>query len=228
MAKNIAIAILIVIVIILIVGGFFLFSKEGKMAAETQVAETQTTAQTGSGVATTPCPDTASMRQELIAAEKAATAAAAEAQAKAKALKAAQKNCRPPLSGGDTLNIRLISSSPKRTSGGASTRGTSTRGAANRTVSTRSTQESSEYSDEYNIREGGNNNTSITEGAAQKTLFCVNVHNGDGASFWPHLGINVGQDIPGAVPNNSNGYNVSVFMTDGIKGNFVVTNQRVE
>lgn len=66
--------------------------------------------------------------------------------------------------------------------------------------------------------------TSVIEGTSHREIFCINVHDMDGSSFWPQLAIDAGDQIENIVLNNTrDGHNVSVYPTKEIVGLFGVT-----
>jgi len=67
--------------------------------------------------------------------------------------------------------------------------------------------------------------TSVISGPARKTIFCVNLRDMDGASFWPHIAIDAGDIIEGAVLNQEGtGYNISIHTTERVEGLYGATN----
>lgn len=66
--------------------------------------------------------------------------------------------------------------------------------------------------------------SSVREGSARLQNFCVNVKDMEQNSFWPHLGINVGDEFAGAVLNSEkNGYNIAIYPVSEISGLYGVT-----
>lgn len=66
--------------------------------------------------------------------------------------------------------------------------------------------------------------TSVIEGTARKEIFCINVHDMDGSSFWPQLAIDIGDQVEGATPNNTrDGHNITIYPVREISGLYGVT-----
>lgn len=212
--RNILIIVAVIAVIAILIG-YFMFSAK-KDAKKTNTEPTQTTQ-----VAPLPCTDTAALRADLESKEEDVRLAGgdveqaiAERDAAKKALRNAIRKCQPHLSNGDTLYVKIIDDATK----------------PNRSY--RKATKPSQVSEAGNTTATGkyvpapkpNVSTSVIEGKTPKAKFCVNVRNMDDASFWPHLAINAGMQIEGAILNGSGkGYNIFIDPVDEVSGLYGAT-----
>lgn len=147
-----------------------------------------------------PCADTAQMRLDAEAADKAAKDAAKDAATKKQALKNAIRKCQPNFANGDTSYVIIIN----QQAAGSRKSGTRTTGGQ---------QVSSSY-------EGADKPVVVQnykQSSAGAMQFVWNIQadaNGrpNGDKFWPHLesASNPAQYVPEAVSNGQRGYNVSM------------------
>jgi hypothetical protein len=210
--KNIIIAVVAAIIIIGAIIAYFVYSadKDAKATDESTTTQVQ---------APQPCVDTAALRADLDSKKNAvrtakgdAEQAIAEMNAAQKALDNAIRKCKPHLTSGDTLVVKVIYEDAKSRSKSSSR------------ISRSETRGGQDVTSKYSEPAKKSVVTSVTGGNTPKALFCVNVHDMDGASYWPHLAIDAGMEIAGAVKNNTgDGYNISIYPVDTPEGLYGAT-----
>lgn len=213
--RNILIIVAILAVIAILVGYLIYSAKKDAKTNADPTPTVQTTPQ--------PCTDTAALRADLESKEEAVknagndvNQAIADRDAAQKALRSAIRKCQPHFQNGDTIYVKIISDDGRA----KSNRSYRKPNKPSQTVVDGSTTATGEYvpAPKPEVR------TSVIEGKTPKAEFCVNVRNMDDASFWPHLAINAGMQIEGAILNGSGkGYNISIDPVDEVSGLYGVT-----
>jgi len=206
MKKSIEIGLGILLIIIIIVLSYLLLNKTQKEQPKESSAQTAQTVPV-------PCEqvDTLTLLNDLAAINQLAAQKAAEL--------ATARKCQDK-----TLNVvvKIIDERTTKKSHTKSVIRYSTKPV--KTVSVRSRPSSETVESEFLGADNPPAISSVREGSAQKQIFCVNVKDMDPNSFWPHLGINVGDQIEGAIRNpDGTGYNISIYPVSEISGLYGVT-----
>jgi len=176
-----------------------------------------------------PCSDTINLQEDLkqkIAdinnAEVSIRQMIAERNQLQKALNAAIKRCRPNLSSGDTLYVKVVK--PDVVTGKNLRNNYSQPSQTQSQTSKSSASEGQSVSSEYRAPEQKSVSTSVTGGNTPKALFCINLRDMDGSSFWPALAIDAGQKVENAVLNGTgDGWNISIYPVSEVSGLYGVT-----
>jgi len=205
-----------VIILLLAVGLFFVLKGQFN-----QVKPTQTEV--------SPCADTLTLQKDLSkiiakidSSEIAIRTLIAEKNHLQKALNAAIKRCRPDLSSGDTLYVKVVKPEviPGKSSNNNYSRAKQPQTQTNKSTAT----EGQSVSSEYRAPVQKSVSTSVTGGNTPKALFCINLHDMDGSSFWPALAIDAGQKVENAVLNGTgDGWNISIYPVSEVSGLYGVT-----
>lgn len=183
-------------------------SKSEKDALADQARSAQQTV----APAPSPCADTAQMRLDAEAADKAAADAAKDAKAKNQALKNAIRKCQPNFANGDTSYVIIINQQTGTTGNKSNNR--STDGNQQKSSTTKPGQQvSSSY--EGADKPAVVQNYKQSSAGAQQFVWNIQADaNGrpNGDKYWPHLenAANPAQYVPEAVSNGQRGYNVSM------------------
>lgn len=205
-----------VIILLLAVGLFFVLKGQSKQSEAT---------------VDSPCADTIYIQKDLSkicakidSSEIAIRALIAEKNHLQKALNAAIKRCRPNLSSGDTLVVKVVPDVPEKSEQKETPvkpRIKNTK-QSNSSVSESSGQQN--VSSEYRAPAAKSVSTSVTGGNTPKALFCINLRDMDGSSFWPALAIDAGQTVENAVRNGTaDGWNISIYPVTEVSGLYGVT-----
>lgn len=204
--------VLIGIIIIILIGAAYLYLSKGKTEKNTTTTE-QVTTQPQQPVTTQPQPAVPTCEELVAQKQKTADSLAAiaeraktEAKIAADALKQAKKSCQKADASGNKPIIIYV-----QPNGGTSSTVSNSKGAQ-------------VVTGEYTAPAAKNVSTSVSGGNTPKGLFCVNVHDMDGASFWPQLALDAGMEVEGAVWNkDQSGHNISIFPVDQPSGLYGVT-----
>lgn len=160
-----------------------------------------------------PCADTAQLRIDAEAANKAAKEAAKNAAEKQKKLRNALKKCQPNLQNGDTIYMITI---PNHSGNKKSNRGNQGSGPANKQSSSSTTKPGQQVSSSYTGPDPVVITQDYKQSSAGATAFCWNIQadasgKPKGGKFWPHLeGSDPRPFVPEAVSNGGTpvGYNL--------------------
>ncbi len=213
--RTIIIILSAVLVLVIVLFGYNMLSQNKKATAPIE-----------NQVNTSPCADTINIQADLkqkIAdinnAELAIRQMIAEKNQLQKALDAAIKRCRPNLSSGDTLFVKVI---PEKKAMLNNANSTKTIKSTKSSVSESSGPQS--VSSEYRAPTTKSVSTSVTGGNTPKALFCINLRDMDGSSYWPALAIDAGQKVENSILNGTgDGWNISIYPVSEISGLYGVT-----
>ncbi len=218
--RNVIIILSVVLVLVIVLLGYNMISQNKKATAPIIENQEQIA---------TPCADTINLQNDLK--QKIADINYAEMDLRKmiagknqlqKALNAAIKRCRPNSATGDTIYVKVVE--PDASAGKSSRNNYNKPSQTPTQTSKSSANEGQTVSSEYRAPEPKSVSTSVTGGNTAKALFCINVRDMDGSSFWPALAIDAGVSIEGAVLNgDKTGWNISIYPVDAVSGLYGVT-----